>query len=247
MFRSTFLSLESERILPWATRMIAVQSRLPVRPYRLWVDPEVAGGFLIDNVLIGNVSVFPARGAIRASKFSIGQGDRLDGYVVLPDEYVTFQVTYDGPWESGACFRAAWAAVVVPLNVARTAREAGMDVDPGPSLGLEDLGTRIQHVPSLARASPPGFGWVDPGSGGGQTPRETPRTRRGHLIERAPHQGASRWRLMMRTTRMTLRSSLRTLFQTNYVFATGAPSRGRRPRQSSGLPTAYSSFAQRNA
>ena len=159
MFRSTFLPLESERILPGATRMIAVQSRLPVRPYRLWVDPEIAGGFLIDNVLVGNLSVLPARGAMRASKFSIGQGDRLDSYVVLPDEYVTFEVTYDGLWESGACFRAAWAAVVVPLNVARTARATGVDLDLGPGLGLEDLGTRIQHVPSLARSSPPGFGW----------------------------------------------------------------------------------------
>jgi hypothetical protein len=39
------------------------------------------------------------------------------------------------------------------------ARAAGTDVDPGPGLGLEDLGTRIQHVSSLARSSPPGFGW----------------------------------------------------------------------------------------
>jgi|SRR6185436_15698267 len=83
-FRSTFLPLESERILPWATRMIVVQSTLSVRPYRLWVDPEIGSGFLINNVLVGNLSVFPARGAVRASKFSIGQGDRLDGYVV-PD------------------------------------------------------------------------------------------------------------------------------------------------------------------
>jgi hypothetical protein len=159
MFRSTFLPVESERILPTDTCMIAVQSSLPVRPYRLWVDPEIAGGFLIDNVLVGNISVFPARAAMRASKFSIGQGDRLDGHVILPDEYVTFQVTYDGPWESGAYFRAAWAAVVIPLDVARAARAAGTDMDPGPGLGLEDLGTRIQHVPSLPRLSPPGFGW----------------------------------------------------------------------------------------
>ena len=137
--RSTFLPIGSERILSGATRMIVVQSRLPVRPYRLWVDPEIAGGFLIDDVLIGNVSVFAACGAVRASKFSIGQGDRLDGYVVLPDEQVTFQVTYDGPWESGACFRAAWAVIVVPLNVAREERAAGMAVDLGQGLGLEGM------------------------------------------------------------------------------------------------------------
>ena len=79
--------------------------------------------------------------------------------MVLPDEYVTFHVTYDGPWEWGARFRAAWAAVVIPLAVARRAREAGADVSPGPDLSLEDLGSRIQHVPSLAPLTPPGFGW----------------------------------------------------------------------------------------
>src|SRR4029077_8017516 len=144
------------------TYSIVVQSRLPVRPYRLWVDPEIADGFLIENVLINNLSVFPARGAVRATKFSVGQGDRLDGYVVLPNEYVTFQVTYDGPLEIGARFFAAWAAVVVPLDIAQATRKVGEDVDPGLGLGLEDLGTRIQHVPTLARM--PSFGW-DPYSG----------------------------------------------------------------------------------
>jgi hypothetical protein len=163
MFKSTFLPIDSKlNILSLNTHSIVVQSRLPIRPYRLWVDPEVAGGFLIENVLINNInniSVFPAHGAMRASKFSIGQGDRLDGYVVLPNEYVTFQVTYDGPWEVGARFIAAWAAIVVPLDVAQATRKVGVDVDvdPGLGLGLEDLGTRIQHVPPLARIS--GFGW----------------------------------------------------------------------------------------
>lgn len=160
MFKSTFIPVDSElNILHLTTHSIVVQSRLPIRPYRLWVDPEVAGDFLIDNVLVGNLSVFPAHGAVRASKFSVGQGDRLDGYVVLPDEYMTFHVTYDGPRESGARFCATWAAVVVPLDVALAARKAGVDVAPGPGLGLEDLGTRIQHVPALAPLSPPGFGW----------------------------------------------------------------------------------------
>lgn len=159
MFKNTFIPVESELILPETSHQIVVQSRLPLRPYRLWVDPEIASGFLIRNVLVGNLSVFPACGAVRAAKFSIGQGDRLDGYVVLPDECVTFHVTYDGPLECGARFRATWAAVIVPLDVARTARAAGADVDPGPELGLEDLGTRIQHVSGLARLSPPSFGW----------------------------------------------------------------------------------------
>lgn len=159
MFKNTFLPVESDRILPVASDQIMVQSMLPLRPYRLWVDPEVASGFLIDDVLVNNLSVFPAIGAVRATKFSIGQGDRLDSYVVLPGEYVTFRITYDGPWESGARFRAVWAAAVVPLDIARAARKAGADVDPGLGLGLEDPGTRILHVPSLARLSPPGFGW----------------------------------------------------------------------------------------
>jgi hypothetical protein len=158
MFKSTFLPVDSQlNILPLRTYSIAVQSRLPIRPYRLWVDPEVSGGFLIENVLINNLSVFPAHGAVRASKFSVGQGDRLDGYVVLPDEYVTFHVMYDGLFEVGARFCATWAAVVVPLDVAQAARKAAVDVDLRLGLGLEDPGTRIQHIPALARMS--GFGW----------------------------------------------------------------------------------------
>jgi len=160
VFKSTFLFLpvDSVRtILPCTTLFIVVKSRLPIRPYRLWVDPEVAGGFLIKNVLVGNLSVFPAHGAVRASKFSVGQGDRLDGCVVLPDENVTFEVTYEGMCESGERFTAAWAAVVIPLDVAQAARRAGANVNPGPGLGLEDPGTRIQHVPTLVRV--PSFGW----------------------------------------------------------------------------------------
>jgi hypothetical protein len=160
MFRNTFLPIGSEQhILPETTCQIVVHTRLPVRPYRLWVDPEVASGFLIRDVLVGNLGVLPARGGLPAAKFSVGQGDRLDGHVVLPEEHVTFLVEYVGPLEAGARFRAAWAAVIVPLDVARAAREAHMDVDLGPGLGLEDPGTRIQHVPVVARPSPPGFGW----------------------------------------------------------------------------------------
>lgn len=158
--RSTFLPLCSEvPILPESCYSVVVQSRLPLQPYRLWVDPEVAGGFLILDVLVRNLSVLPARGAVPAAKFSVGQGDRLDGFVVLPDEHVTLFVKYEGPLECGALFRAAWAAVVLPLDVARAVREAGLGTDPGPGLGLEDPGSRIQHVPVLARQSPPGFGW----------------------------------------------------------------------------------------
>ena len=41
----TCLPLESDvQILHGDTRMIAVQSRFPVRPYRLWVAPVIAGG-----------------------------------------------------------------------------------------------------------------------------------------------------------------------------------------------------------
>jgi hypothetical protein len=135
MFRSTFLPVESElNFLYGTTQAITVQSRLALRPYRLWVDPEVASGFLIRDVLVGNLSV-------------------------LPEEHVTFMVEYAGPLECGPRFHAAWAAVVVPLSVAKTAREAGADIDPGPGLGLKDLGTRIQHVPAMPRSSSPGFGW----------------------------------------------------------------------------------------
>jgi hypothetical protein len=160
MPKSTFLPLSSGvNILPRSTCSITAQSVLPVRPYRLWVDPQVAGSFLILDVLVGNRSILASRGAISAAKFSVGQGDRLDGDVVLPDEYVTLVVEHVGPEECGGPFRAAWAAVVLPLDVARAARRAGADPGLDPRLGVEDAGSRIQRVLVSDRSSSRDVGW----------------------------------------------------------------------------------------
>jgi len=152
MRRNTFLTVDSEgEIAPGRVVQVTARSQLPIRPHRLRVEPEIAGFFLIVDVRVGSMSLFPrACDGVPASQFSIGLGDGLDGGIVLPGMDVLFQVENRGTHP--VRFLATWASIVVPLDVAVQAFSEYLQGVFRISPGMEDLGTRISAVPEMAGA-----------------------------------------------------------------------------------------------
>lgn len=165
MLRNTHLTIDSERvILPGRSALVPSRTQIPIRPHRLRVEPEIASSFLIADVRVGTMSVFPrASAGVPATQFSIGLGDGLDGGIVLPGTDVIFHVENRGP--DAVRFLATWASIVVPRDVAVQAFGDQLRGVLMATPGLEDLGTRISGVaevaraPATARRDPPGFGW----------------------------------------------------------------------------------------
>lgn len=179
MKETTFLVLDSELpIRPGEVRQVVLaRPQLPLRPFRLRIDPTIAPFFEISEVRVGCHSKMPRGGqSIPASQFMHGIGDGFDLGIAYVAQDVSMYVenTSDRvPGGRGGVplrFVATWACLVLPMSALR--HEDFGAIDPR-DLGREDLDSHLDGVRELGkkpigltpmprRQEHPGFGW-DPG------------------------------------------------------------------------------------
>jgi hypothetical protein len=174
MAKVTFLTLDSEvQLPPGATKAVLARPQIPgLKPYRLRIDPLIALFFQIEDIKVGNHSMFPRAQSLPASQFMHGNGEPFDCEEIMLAQDFTMYVTNIsnciprlegpngrvGPAGVPMQFIATWACLIVPprrleprfhSRVEREAYERQMREVMHD--GSEDIGSRIDHVAELGK------------------------------------------------------------------------------------------------
>jgi hypothetical protein len=175
MAQITFLTLDSQCLLPpGSTKAVLARPQIPgLKPYRLRIDPMIAPFFQIEDIRVGNRSMFPCSQSTPASQFMHGNGEPFDCEEIMFAMDFTMYVTNisnciprlegpNGPTSARAGvpmqFIATWACLIVPTRHleprfhSRVEREAyERQLREVTHDGSEDIGSRIDHVPELGK------------------------------------------------------------------------------------------------
>jgi hypothetical protein len=186
MAKITFLTLDSQcQLSPGTLKAVLARPQIQgLKPYRLRIDPLIAPFFTIEDIMVGNRSMFPRSQSLPASQFMHGNGEPFDcEEIPLALDFTMYVTNISGcsPRFNGVPmqFIATWACLIVPPRHleprfhSRVEREAYERQSGHVSDGSEDIGSRLDHVPELGkppigltpmtkRREHPGFGW-DPG------------------------------------------------------------------------------------
>lgn len=180
MAKITFLTLESAgQLPPGAMKPVVARPQIQgLKPYRLRIDPMIAPFFQIEDIKVGNRSMFPRAQSLPASQFMHGNGEPFDCEEILLAMEFSMYVTnisgciprLEGPngrvvrVEVPMQFIATWACLIVPpkhLELpkhleprfhSRIEREAyERQMREAMHDGSEDIGSRLDHVPELGK------------------------------------------------------------------------------------------------
>lgn len=188
----TFISHYSEQCVPaGGTCMLLARPQIPLlEPYKLFIPAWCADAFTIEDVRVGNRSMFPRAQSLTAEQFSHGDGHLFKceklmvamDFLMMVTNHSGMQRHFRASW---ACYlpkyetpafeeHSLWSKIPSPLDALKRATEEtlakGREVIQRAKDSIEDRAREVMDLkPRQPRQlpkpkDPPSFGW-DPGYG----------------------------------------------------------------------------------